>query len=342
MRLCLVGLLLAVPLGAGSAVAAAAPRVSFELVTEDGFSLTGNQEWMTLVKGMVDGVRIRSSEKGDQPEVTNIGTDEAPNYRVVGVLTAQGRLFLPGGKFTLGDRAKLAAWINKLRQDGAESLTAETGPFGLTAKELLAVHESLKTPLAFSTKDQPTFEVASNIARKLSIQFAIDEGAQKILEGEELVADELQGLSSGTALAALLRPLGLSLVPEKPSGEPVQLAILEYRDAKESWPVGWPPKAAPGKAFPKLFAKFQVGFNQAELEKVLVAVKQRLEIPLLYDHNSIARHRIDIPKARVNIPAQRTYYLDVLQKSLGQAKLKSELRVDEADQPFVWISTMAR
>lgn len=340
MRLCIFVVLLSLP--DFSSAVAATPRVSFELVTEDGFSLTANQEWLDLVKGISDGVRIRSAQRSDRPDISNVGSDESPSYRVVGVLTAQGRLMVPGGKFALGDRAKLARWIAKLRADGPESLTTPTGAFGLTPKELLGVHESLTAPVSISTKDQSCFEVASKIAEAASLSFAIDEGAQGILQGDERVPDELQGLSSGTALAALLRPLGLCLVPEKPSGEPVQLAILEYKDASESWPVGWPPKQPPGKAFPKLYTQFQVGFNQAELEKVLAAVRQRLEIPLLYDHNSIARHRIDLTKVRVNIPTQRTYYLNVLQKSLGQAKLKSELRVDEEGRPFVWISTIAR
>ena len=319
--------------------AAAAPRVEFQLVTERGFSVSGQQRWLRLLGRLGDRVRIRRGRGSVKLEVKNTGTPRAPSYVVTGVLTAQNRLRVQGASFRLSESGRIEAWLKKLKADGPDSLTAPTGAFGLTAKQLVAVHEALAKKVSIKTKGRRTFEAAEKIAAQVRYEFAIDPAAERKLQGSKKVADELVGLSSGTALAALLRPLGLVLMPEKPRGRPVQLAIVEYKNARESWPVGWPPKKPAGRAFPRLFNKLNVSIDDRPMTEVLGAVAGRLKVPFLIDHNSLARQRIEIDQLRVSLPEKRTYYHDILRKSLRQGKLKYELRMDEADGPLVWITT---
>ena len=63
---------------------------------------------------------------------------------------------------------------------------------------------------------------------------------------------------------------------------------------------------------------------------------------MLFDYNSMARHQVEPDKVRVTLPAGRTYYKKVLDRMLFQGKLKAELRVDEAEQPVLWISTLKK
>jgi hypothetical protein len=42
------------------------------------------------------------------------------------------------------------------------------------------------------------------------------------------------------------------------------------------------------------------------------------------------------------VPASRTTYSLLLGKVLFQARLKSEIRIDEADGPLLWITTIKR
>ena len=53
--------------------------------------------------------------------------------------------------------------------------------------------------------------------------------------------DKLNTLIAGTALAAVLRPLGLVLLPEKAGGNAVKLRVADSLSVKENWPIGWPP-----------------------------------------------------------------------------------------------------
>ena len=336
----LAGLLLLLTL---TPCATAAPHVEFELLTEAGFPLAGHQPWLKLLQSVgVRNIRIDKAGRGDRPAIDNVGTAEAPSYRVTGLLRVGNKLQLEGGKFGVSDRAGLANWLEKLRDDGIQSLTEPTGPFGLSAKRLIAVSEALAKPLAFSTKDQPCYNTAVKIAQGLTLKFQVDPVAKRLLKSDEVFADELQGLSSGTALAAVIRPLGLVLVPHREQGQEMHLRIVRSRDAKESWPVGWPPQHAPGKTLPDLFRSLNVEIDDTPLPDALAAIKQRVNVPFLFDYNAMARYQIEPTKTHVTLPRKKSFYNSIVRDLLRQAKLKHELRVDDAGKPFLWISSLKR
>src|SRR5262245_61559719 len=87
-----------------SAACAAGPPIELELVTEQGLQITAPQEWLQLLAGIgIEHVQIRGSRPGDEPKITNRGTQRAVSYWVVGVLSSRGQLRLPGGTFTKAD-----------------------------------------------------------------------------------------------------------------------------------------------------------------------------------------------------------------------------------------------
>jgi len=317
----------------------AAPRVSFELVTETGFPLTGAQRWLEALKDLEDvDLRIRPGQADDQVEVTNRGTEASPRYHVVGVLTAENRLELPGGRFGLHDRAQIAKWLEKLREGGVEGLTAPKAAFGLTAKQLVEFHDRLTRPLAFKTKGIRAGDVARQIVRDAAVEFTVTEPARQAFARHELVLDELEGLSSGTALAATLRPLGLVFSPGKPRGGQVPLQISDVREVEEAWPIGWPPEDVPRNIAPKLYEYLTVEIAGTPLAEAIEAIRGRVGVHFLFDHNAIARQDIDLTKESVSFPRRRIQYQRVLDQVLAQGHLMSELRLDEAGIPFLWIS----
>jgi hypothetical protein len=322
-----------------SAALAAEPRVSLELATEPGFSPTDARAWseMLTAAGFTN-VRIRGGAKSDQPALEARGSGASRSFHAVGILTADNQLVLPGGRFRLSDRGRLEGWLAKVQADGEEGVTIRPTKFGLLPRQLVAVHEGLATPVGFSTKGKPPREVARQIADGLTFKFVTDPAGQQTLAAGQEVADELQGLSSGTALAAVLRPLGLVLVPEK-HGSELRLRIADGRSAKESWPVGWPPKGNPRETIPDLFKYLNVEITRTSLREAAAAIADRLKTPLLIDHNALAREGVDW-NSRVDLPKTRTYYYDTLDRLLSQAKLKFEIRVDEAGTPFLWITTL--
>ena len=215
--------------------------------------------------------------------------------------------------------------------------------FGLTSKQLVAMHDGLSPCVSSATKGKRTGEVVRQIISSLSkVDVVIDPTAEKALRGDETTADELTGVSSGTALAAALRPLGLVAVPLPPRGEQLRMAVVDAKLTKESWPIGWPPEKPPKDTMPDLFKFLIVEIADTPLNEALDAIQERLKAPFLYDRNSMARHKVDPTAVKVKVPEGNTYYKGIIDRMLSQSKpqLKCEIRVDEGGQPLLWITTV--
>lgn len=314
-------------------------RVELELVAERGFAVTGQQKWLRFLKDFkLDNLRIRGGRPGDRPAIKTRETSGVVTHRVVGLLTPGDKLAVPGGLFRYGDRAGLTAWLDKIRGNGEDGLYARNMVFGLTEKQLVSLHEQLAAKVEFSTRGEQTADVIQRIGRGLPLRVTIDPAARRALAGNQPVRDELRGMGSGSAIAAALRPLGLVVAPQR-QGTETLMRIGDVREVRESWPIGWPSSKGPGVTLPKLFKRLNVEIGEISVEKAVAAIQQRLEVPVLFDHNSLARKGIDIQREQVSLPPVNTYYKEILDRLLKQAKLKSEIRVDEAGRPFVWIST---
>ncbi|QDU28180.1 hypothetical protein ETAA8_32800 [Anatilimnocola aggregata] len=321
------------------AAAQSGARVSLEVVTQPGFSAEEIREWLpALEKAGFSNVRVRTGRDGDGAAIVATGSGNSANYQVTAVLTSDNRLHLPNGNYSFESRGKINAWVEKLKAGGEEGLNARAGAFGLVPKDLVAVHEGLTTKVNFSTTGKTTREVVQAIAVNLPIGMKVDPAVRDKF-GEEKVTDELLGMSSGTALAAAIRPLGLVLLPAK-VGNDVTLRVLDSQAAEQVWPVGWPMKTSPRETLPDLFKFLNVEVSDASLAESVEAIRGRLNVPMIIDQNSLARQKIDFATVKVTLPKTNTYYAKILERLLFQAKLKYELRIDEADRPFLWITTV--
>lgn len=333
---CLALIALATPLHAK-------PSVTLEVVTEQGVPPQSQQKWLATLKDCgFDSLRIRTGELGDKVDMEVRGEGDTATYRVVGLLSATGTLHLPaGGRFGPNDRAAISAWVDKLKAGGAEGLTDKPAAFGFNSKELVALHDKLAVPVGFSTKGQNAKAMIEKLVRQLPVPVTASAQARMAMQTDEVIGDELVTISSGTGLAAMVRPLGLVIVPRKGAAGP-ELALLDVRETMESWPVGWPSEKPDREVAPKLFEFLNAEFTDVALPEALGALEKRLEMPYLFDHNSLARQRIDPAAVKVSLPEGKTFYKKILDRVLGQAKLVMEVRVDEAGKPFLWISTLKK
>jgi hypothetical protein len=323
-----------------AAPAADAPRVSLEISARGGLSPTAAQEWhQALSKLGFAAIRIQS-DNGGEMGVSEEGTAKAPAYRVTGILAADGRLYLPGGTFGLRDNGKLRKWLDELQASGAEGVTQSRSAFGLLPSQLQAVNDDLKRPVSFATKGTTAAAAVQQIAKGLKNRLAFDVGAARDL-AEVKIDDELQNLSSGTALAAILRPAGLVLVPTA-KGAAFEYRVGKPRTGEAVWPVGWPPKGRVSDTLPGLFEMLNVEIQEIPVSEALEAIEGRLEVPFVYDRNAMDLHRADPTAVQADVPGKRISYSQVLRRVLSQAKLRYELRVDESDRPFLWITTVKR
>ena len=319
----------------------AAGRVRLELVGDARSTPLTFQEWaQVLGKAGVKDVRIRAGDPMVKVGIENQGTPQTPLYVVTGIVKSRDELLLPAGVFRRSDVSRLAQWLEELAAHGPSNPRPQKSAFGLTAEQFEQVQRDLARPVGFATLAQPRAEVVAKIARQLPLPLELDAESGQAL-GDERVEEELQGLSCGTALACLLRPVGYCLVPRAVGGKLV-CAVVKARPALEIWPVGWePPQEKPPRdVLPILFELLNINVQNVPATQAVEAIGQRLKVPVLTDHNALARHGIDPAKATVSLPQSRTTYSLALQKILFKAGLKYELRLDEAGRPFLWISTV--
>jgi hypothetical protein len=306
-----------------------------------GAEASDQQAWAEVLSEVgVDRLRMTSAE-GARPAVSESEFRGQRIVSLVGVLDRSGQLALPGGKFAVRDGAKIRALIAQLRADGAQVTLAEKMAFGLTAEQLVSVSESLAGKIDFETKGQRIGDVVDKLRQALSVPVVIDADVQSQLGSDEMVQEELKGLAAGTVLAAAIRPLGLVAVPRRAVGKSIELSIVDSRASNEHWPIGWPSETTPGRTAPKLFERKNFDLTRAPLSDALNAIEQRIGLPMIYDRNALERAAIELSEIRVTLKREKQTYFAALEDILGQARprLKAELRVDEAQQPFLWIST---
>lgn len=340
MRLCgkMIGVAGLILLGVTPGLVGAQGRVALELVTEERVSVTAQQEWMRrLAQAGITDVRLRVKQPFDQPSLENHGTPERPLYAVKGVIASDEVLQLPGRRFSLRELGQLGRWLDDLAQQGPEEKRPQKTAFGLDVVQYQQVHKELAVAVDFATDGRSRQEVIAKIAGQL--QFPVRREALTSPGADEKVVEDLARLSRGTVLAYVLRPLGLSLVPHAAAGG-VEYRVVAAEPEAEIWPVGWKPETPERDLTPVMFEFLNVNVQGVAVTEVLKAVSKRGELPVLWDYNALARHGVEPEKTMVSLPKSRTTYSLLLRKTLFQAKLKSEIRVDEGGKPFLWVTTV--
>lgn len=318
-------------------------RVELTIGADTRGAAASGQQWLEVLSEVgVDGLQIRRREPGEAPEVKDLGTKSSPDYRVFGVLTAKNQLVVPGHTFSMRDRDGIAAWLKQLREEGVDRAAgAPDGAFGLAPKQLEALREDLATPVTVSTVDLAPGDALTRLTAGLRYEVALDPASKPALKEAEANREELSGLATGTSLAYLVRSAGLGVAPVGDRQGNVVLTVRPADASQEVWPVGFQPEGEADKLVPDFYEFLTVEIEDTSVADVLDSLRERLKLPMLYDHYALALEGVDPATAKVNLPEKRMTYSMVLSKSLAQAKLKYELRVDEANRPFAWITTQA-
>jgi hypothetical protein len=314
-------------------------QVRLEVFTDERVPVTASQDWLrALSTAGVESVRIAGKAPAAKVGIASEGSEQNRTYVVTGMIATSGELVLPGGRYKTSDAAQVAAWIKDVAAKGPPDRREKTTSMGLTLKQFEAVHEALAPAVGFSTKGMDRAEAAKKIAEKLAVRVHINPDVLKPAEGDK-IAEELTDVSSGTGLSYVLRPAGLCLIAKGGAAGP-ELAIAAAKPGMELWPVGWKPEEPEPKVCPGLFQIFNANLQDVAVTTVFEAIGPRMKATILLDHNALARHGIDAEKTTVTFNKPKVSYYTLLRAVCSQAKLRMEIRIDEAGKPLVWVTTM--
>ncbi len=327
-------------IGAAPLVFAQSRMIELQINVDAGAQLGTQQQWMEMLADVgADRVVVQTNSTG-APTIEESQIGGATMIYIKGSVDAN-RLLLPGGTFSIRDKAGISALIQKLRDDGAAVALAEKKAFGLTSDQLVDLNSTLGKPVNFSTKGIGAGAALAKISEMLGTEFTFTPTANRELNGPAIVTEELQGISAGTAIAVVVRPLGLVFEPQRRQGKSLELRIVDSRESNENWPIGWPLERPPVQVEPKMFEQLALEIRGFALSDTLNAIEQRTGVPFFYDHNALARADIELSAVKVTLVTEKISYMVAVGKLLRQSKpgMNAEIRVDETGKPFLWIST---
>lgn len=336
-------LILLMQFGLGRAVCsdggAQPPEVEIELAVDPRLPPLTQHEWARELGQMgITRVRIRTAFPSDQPKVEVLPTSPQPTYHVIGIINNSNELVVPGGRFSIRQLSGFVRWIDELRTSGPPESRPKTVAFGLDIVRFQLVKQDLAQPVVISTLGRKSRDIVDQLLAKLHNPVVWDERARSVLSSHE-IGEELKSLATGTALAYLLRYDGLALVP-RGDVQGVKYWIVRGGPNVACWPVGWSPEEGESKAVPQLLEFLTVNIQNVNIRTVLGSIESRLGLVALFDYPALVRYGIDLEKTSINIPQTKTTYSQIIKRSLFQAKLKGEVRLDDADRPFLWITTL--
>jgi hypothetical protein len=317
---------------------AASGSAELELVGDTRGAAMAFQEWGRLLNNAgVRNVQIRAAQDPVSPKIDVRGTKDRPHYFVTGVVTPNA-ITVPGARFSRGELSQLAAWLKDLAENGPPDQREAKFAFGLSAAQLDLLRADLAVPVGFSTQGMPRDQVVEKLAERMKPSPKPDAAAMRALAGDT-VAEELTDLSCGTALAYVLRSAGCRLA-FRPAGGTLAGVIVKMQPKGDAWPVGIGGDTAKTKAIPALFVPHSISMQNVSAGEALIAIADKLKTPLLIDHWAIDRQHIDLAKTTISIPQGKNTYHTALNRLLFQARLKYEVRFDEANTPFLWVTTI--
>jgi hypothetical protein len=252
------------------------------------------------------------------------------------VIDANNLLVVPGRRFSIRQQSALQSWLDQQRK-GDRTANTSKDRFGLTSSQLKQMHEALKLTVVESTKGESVSNLVNSIAKRVGFPLKVSTAA-RVRWNDVKATTEWKGFTSGTVMAAVLRPLELVMVPKADEAGRLEFLITSETSVPEGWPVGWKSKLKNRELVPKIYDPLPIEVNETPIADVIAAIGDRLETPMIYDTALLDAMRIDPATARITFNSERTIYVKAISLSLFKAKMKSEIRVDERGKPFFWIT----
>lgn len=316
----------------GEAVGApASASIELNVVPSSRAPVTAAQDWVRALASL-ESVRVRSGGGGRsaRPAVKRTGT----TVHITAVIDGSNQLVVPGRRFSIREKSALQKWLDQQRT--GDTVDVQKDRFGLTRSQLEQVHDALKRTVLNSTKGSDVRELVTSLTRQTGFVLNVALPARRAWNGG-VVTDEWKGFSSGTVIAAVLRPLELVMIPQVGKAGRLELLVTSDASAREVWPVGWKSKLNNRELIPRIYDPLPVQIHDTPIADVMAALGARLEVAMFYDIGLLSAMQIDPKTERVTLNSDRMIYVKAIRSSLFKAKMKSEIRVDERGKPFIWI-----
>lgn len=317
------------------------PKIRLTIFCDGTLQPSEAQQWGRALNELgFQAVQVRSGDSSDVLDIQNLGGNL---YQVSGMLQRDNRILLPGNAvFPLGRIREMKSYLEEqvlnLEQQETAAAEADAGRLQSSVQEQL--FQDLSAPVGFSTLGMTRKKAIQKIAHLFSGSVRFPVSIRKAFDDEDVLAEELEDVSRGTALVYILRYIGYCVVPgnnEDGSNYVLKIIASENAGNEKILPVGY---LAENAVPDVLYEKFNASVDGVSAENVLNSLQKRLEIPFLYDYNSMAEQGIEPADVVIRQKPGNFTYKKLLDAVLYQAKLQREVRTDEAGNVFFWFTSI--
>ena len=275
----------------------------------------------------------KAGEPGD-PAIVSAGPGRV---QVNGMLGPSGTLVIGTDAFKLADRGRLETFFKQLRSDGVPGPDPASPLWGLTAAQFDLLQAELKQPSKFELEKLPFEAFLTELRGRTKLAIKLSADAEPLVKPMRLTT-KTGDLALGAGLSYVLGQSGLAFEPRQAVGGGVSLLILPRAESKRPWPVGLVPERFPAEIAPQLLANVKYELKDKTLDEVLGFFRIQLQMDVLLDRAGLAEHDVDPEKLRSTIQIPAATFTTAIRKTLAPMKLKHELRIDEANRPFLWVT----
>lgn len=306
------------------------------------------QKWGQRFDDMGIPCRIRKPILVDKVEIEERPMGRLRQIRIVGQITRQGTLRLPGNRsFDLTDRASLAEWFEELKLYGVQGSPDGEPLWGLNQTQFSELFDSLKPVVETSTQGLEFSQAIEALKLPGAHPLKFPVAVREQLNQSQLPTCQRNyaGLSKGVAFALMLNEWGLGFQPRRLPSSTVELMIVSLEDstADTVWPVGWSldsAKLSRTAVAPKFYQLAAIEYSQTPFPEMLADVGKKAEVAVFTNEYLLKHKGVELDQLVVNSPLRQTIWPVFLKAITGPSRLTFELRVDEAGHPIVYLEPL--
>ncbi|MCG6157116.1 hypothetical protein [Rubinisphaera margarita] len=319
--------------------------VKFELLlSRERTNGLAGQQWAEIFRQLEVPVRVRQPLFNDKSGIEQQTFGTTRRVTATGLLDPGGDIVFPDRRFSRNDVGKLREWIEELRTYGAQGAPTGQPLWGMTQAQFDVLHAAMQKPVEASTKDLDLTAaiVALGLPEKYPLTFSVAAKAEiGPVEDIAPVKNDVTGFAKGTAFALLLREYGVAFSPKRLPDESVILQVETAEEIDRAWPIGWDPDSL-GLSRLHLardfFLPMAIEIDKMTMTQMLDECREATKLPVLVDGLALDSLNYDFNRIVVDYPRRRTSWSLALRTLVGKLQLTQELRVDENNKPFVWIT----
>lgn len=320
-------------------------EVVLELITDATSAAEHAQAWGQRLQKIGVSFQTRQAVTGDKLTVKEQKLGRLRRVTVVAQLDRNGKIICQDRTFSLDQAEKLGEWIRELKAYGAQGAPHGKPMFGLDRTQFTAVLKELSAIVELDTQGLTLSAALEKLPLPNKLPVVMTTEAQRavhMLDADQTLRQNTQGLSVGTAFATVLGEFGLAFKPLRTPEGSIELSVFPREADSDFWPLGWPLDASKpqGQIAPALFKMVPVELEDVPLTDVLTAASKSSDVPIVIDYFATDREGIEWSELKVNVPARKTTWGLLLKQVTFPHKLGRRIVTDETGRPVVLITTL--